>query len=139
MCSLMMISDMLSQQVGVVKSVLKKWFKINDIQLVHLLVLWYLVNHGLCFAKGTNWILVYYNDEGVVGIFHWHNPSGRTMALGSPQTLTAISIRNTSWRVKAAGAYGWQPYHLNVPTVSKSVSLNLLEHSRPVQACTGIA
>ena len=26
------------------KSVLKKWFKINDKQLVHLLVVWYLVN-----------------------------------------------------------------------------------------------
>ena len=38
MCSLMMISDMLSKRVGAVKSVLKKWFKINDIQVVHLLV-----------------------------------------------------------------------------------------------------
>ena len=34
MCSLMMISDMLSKHVGAVKSVLKKWLKINDIQLV---------------------------------------------------------------------------------------------------------
>ena len=38
MCSLMMISDMLSKHVGAVKSVLKTRFKINDIQLVHLLV-----------------------------------------------------------------------------------------------------
>ena len=38
MCSLMMISDMLSKHVGAVKSVLKKCFKINDIQLVHLVV-----------------------------------------------------------------------------------------------------
>ena len=38
MCSLMMIGDMLSKHVVAVKSVLKKWFKINDIQLVHLLV-----------------------------------------------------------------------------------------------------
>ena len=44
MCSLMMIRDMLSKHVGAVKSVLKKWFKINDIQLVHLLLVWYLVN-----------------------------------------------------------------------------------------------
>jgi len=41
--------------------------------------------------------------------------------------------------VKAAGAYGWQPYHLHVPTVLKSGSLNLLELSGPVQACNGIA
>ena len=33
--------------------------------------------------------------------------------------------------VKAAGVYGWQPYHLHVPTVLKSGSLNLLEHSGP--------
>ena len=43
----MMISDMLSKYVGAMKSVLKKWFKINDIHLVHLLVVWYLVNIGL--------------------------------------------------------------------------------------------
>ena len=40
----MMISDMLSKHVEAVKSVLKKWFKINDIKLVHLLIVWYLVN-----------------------------------------------------------------------------------------------
>jgi len=27
---------------------------------------------------------------GVIGIFHWHNPSDRTMALGSTQPLTEI-------------------------------------------------
>ena len=31
------------------------------------------------------------------GIFHLHNPSGRTVALGWTQPLTAISTRNTSW------------------------------------------
>ena len=31
------------------ESVLKKWFKINDIQLVHLLVVWYLVNSNYMF------------------------------------------------------------------------------------------
>ena len=38
MCSLMMISDMLWKHVEAVKSVLKSHYKINDIQLVHLLV-----------------------------------------------------------------------------------------------------
>ena len=38
MCSLMMISDMLSKHVGAVKNVLKKLFKINGTQLVYLLV-----------------------------------------------------------------------------------------------------
>ena len=32
--------------------------------------------------------------DGVIGIFHWHTPSDRIMALGSTQPLTEISI---SW------------------------------------------
>ena len=52
--------------------------------------------------------------DGVIGSFHWHNPSGCTMALGSTQRLTEMSTRNISWRVTAAGAYGWQTYHLGI-------------------------
>ena len=77
--------------------------------------------------------------DGFIGIFRRHNPSSRTMALGSTQPLTEMSTRNISWGVKAGGAYGWQPYHLHVPIVLKSVSLNLLEPSGPVQSCNGIA
>ena len=39
-----------------------------------------------------------------IEIFHRHNPSGRTMALGSTQPLTEMSIRNTSSEVKVASA-----------------------------------
>jgi len=42
--------------------------------------------------------------DGVIGIFHWHNPSGRTMAQGLTQPLTKMSTKNISWGVKAAGA-----------------------------------
>jgi len=50
--------------------------------------------------------------DGVIRIFPWHNPSGRTMALGSStQPVTEMSTRNISWGVKTASAYGWQPYH----------------------------
>ena len=35
--------------------------------------------------------------DGVNGIFQWHNPSSRTMALGSTQPLTEMSIRCISW------------------------------------------
>jgi len=77
--------------------------------------------------------------DDVIGILHWHNASCRTMALGSTRPLTETSTRNISWGVKAAGAYGWQPYHLHVPIVLKSGSLNLLQPSGPVQACNGIA
>ena len=38
------------------ESVLEKWFKIKDIQLVHLLVVWYLVNlqDARCNNKGIS-------------------------------------------------------------------------------------
>jgi len=42
--------------------------------------------------------------DGVIGIFHRHNPSGRTMALGLTQPLKDMSTRNVSWGVKTAGA-----------------------------------
>jgi hypothetical protein len=61
------------------------------------------------------------------------------MALGLTQPLTEMSTRNNSCGVKGADAYGWQPYHLHVPIVLKSGSLNLLEPYGPVQACNGIA
>ena len=35
--------------------------------------------------------------DGVIEIFQWHNPSGRTMALGSTQPLTEMSTRCISW------------------------------------------
>jgi len=35
--------------------------------------------------------------DSVIGIFHWHNTSGCTMALGSAQPLTEMSTRNISW------------------------------------------
>jgi hypothetical protein len=47
---------------------------------------------------------LHYNPEGreldshwFIGIFHWHNPSGRTLVLGSSQPLTEMSTRNISW------------------------------------------
>ena len=68
-----------------------------------------------------------------------HSIFGRTVALGLTQPLTEMSTRNISWEVNAAGAWGWQPYHLHVPIVLKSWSLSLLEPLGPVEACNGIA
>ena len=42
--------------------------------------------------------------DRVGGIFLWHNPSGRTMALGLTQPPTEMSTRNISCVVEAAGA-----------------------------------
>ena len=58
------------------------------------------------------------------GILLWHNPS---LALGFTRG------------VKTAGVWGWQPYHLHVPIVTKFGSLNLLEPSGYVQVCNGVA
>jgi hypothetical protein len=41
--------------------------------------------------------------DGVTGFFHWHNPSARTLALGSTQPLTEMSA-GIFPGVKAAGA-----------------------------------
>ena len=38
-----------------------------------------------------------FDSRGVIGIFQWHNPSGRTMALGSNQPLIEMSTRCISW------------------------------------------
>jgi len=35
--------------------------------------------------------------DGFIGIFRLLNPGGRTLALGSTQPLTEMSIRNISW------------------------------------------
>ena len=35
--------------------------------------------------------------DGVIGIFHWHNLSHHTMALGSTQPPTEMSTRRISW------------------------------------------
>ena len=61
-------------------------------------------NPGTRFCWGTRWRswatsrkVAGSISDGVIEIFHWHNPSGRTMALGLTQPLTEISTRNISW------------------------------------------
>jgi len=78
-------------------------------------------------------ILVSIYTNAVIWIFHSLYPSGRTMALGSTQPQTEMSTGNISWGIKAAGAKGWQPYHLHVPTVLKSGSLDPMGLNRPLQ------
>ena len=45
-----------------------------------------------------------FDSDGVIGIFHFYNLSGRTVALASTQPLTEMSTRNISLEVKAVGA-----------------------------------
>ena len=72
--------------------------------------------------------------ESIIGIFHWHNPSGRTMTLGLTQPLTEMSTSNIY-----CGKGVWQPHHFHVLIVLKSGNLNLLEPLGPLQAGGGIA
>ena len=73
---------------------------------------------------------------GVIGIFHWHNPSDRTMALGSTQPLTEMSTRRISW-----GKFGRCVRLTTLPpscaVVMKSGDLNFMEPSGPLQTCNG--
>jgi len=64
-----------------------------------------------------------------VDIFHRHNPSGRSMALEATQPLTETSSMNISWGGKGGRC---------VELTTLQGSLNLLETSEPVQACTRI-
>jgi len=59
--------------------------------------------------------------DGVIGIFHWHNPSGHTMALGSTQPLTEMSTTNISW--------GAVPRADNLTTFMCRLSWNLVSSS----------
>ena len=103
------------------------------------------INQSLnqCGTRWSSWLRYWARSKGVMcsiaggvtGIFHWDNPSGRTMALGSTQSLLKISTNNIPWAVKAVGAQAWQPYHISVPIVLKSGNLILLETCGPAQAC----
>jgi len=55
------------------------------------------VGRGNALQAGRSWVRF-------IEIFHQHNPSAHTMALGLTQLLTDMSTRNISWGVKAGGA-----------------------------------
>jgi hypothetical protein len=63
----------------------------------------YLVSHisggGACDGAVGSRKVAGSIPDGVIGIFHSHNPSGRAMALGSTQSRTAMSTRNIFWGV----------------------------------------
>jgi len=76
--------------------------------------------------------------DGVIGIFYWQNPSGRTVVLRLTQPLTEMSIRNISW-----GKGGWCVRLTTLPP-SCADCLEICEPqppelSRPVQVFNGTA
>jgi hypothetical protein len=77
-------------------------------------------------------------QDGVIGIFHWHNPSDRTMALGMTQPPTEMSPRRIFW---GGGECGRCVRLTTLPpsfaVLKKCGNLNFLEPSGPLQACNG--
>jgi hypothetical protein len=75
--------------------------------------------------------------------FHWHNPIGRTMALGSTQPLTEMTTRKISWGGGGGGKRGrcfWvTKNHLHLPIFYKYGSQNHHEPTGPVLASNGTA
>ena len=65
--------------------------------------------------------------DGVIWIFNWHNPSGR-----SDSVFNRNKYQEYFMGIKAAGAQSWQSYRRHVPNVLKSESLYLLEPSWPL-------
>ena len=59
--------------------------------------------------------------DGVTGIFHWHNPSGCTMALALTQPLTEMSTGKTSLMCRSSWNLGastsWNPQGLPRPVM----------------------
>ena len=71
-------------------------------------------------------------------IFQWHNPSGRTVALGSTQPLAEMSTRCISWG-KGGLCIRLTTLPTSCATVMKSGNLKFLEPSGPLQAFNGTA
>jgi hypothetical protein len=77
---------------------------------------------------------LYYKPEGRGFDYRWYlNPSARTMAMESTYPLTEMSTRNISWKKKAASAD-----NITI-TALKFGIFNLMEPSRHIQGCNGIA
>jgi hypothetical protein len=89
----------------------------------------------LCYKSEGRW----FDPRWRHRILHLHNPSDPPVALGSTQPLTEMSTRRISWGVNAAGAYGWQPYHLPVLLSWHLGTLTSWNPLGALQACNGTA
>ena len=76
--------------------------------------------------------------DGVIGIFHWHNSSDYTVALGSTQPLIEMSTRRISGG-KCGRCVRLTTLPPSCAVVMKSGKLNFLEPSGPLTACNGTA
>jgi hypothetical protein len=74
----------------------KNWESYRNSSGGYSVVWWQAVAQWLRHCA-TNQKVVGSIPDGVIGIFHWHNPSHCTVALGSTQPPTEMSTRNISW------------------------------------------
>jgi hypothetical protein len=63
------------------------------------------------------WGTALYAGRSRVRIFHWPNPSGRTNSPGVDSTCNRNEYQGYIVSCKCGRCEGWQPYHLQVPTV----------------------
>jgi len=64
---------------------------------VYIVMVWYVLHGGARGGIVVKALGYKPAGRGLIWIFQWHNPSGRTMALGSTQPLTEMSTRCISW------------------------------------------
>ena len=82
----------------------RKWQEPGECSIMRSFV--FCTAHRIVLGRAVAWWLRHYTinrqvtgsiPDGDIGIFQWHHPSGRTMALGSTQPLTEMSTRCISW------------------------------------------
>ena len=93
-------------QITRIPKVFRRWLPRN-LQCLHIIYALFRVGFALLMETAVaQWLRCCAPNRKVAGsipdvvfgIFHWHNPSDRTMALGSTQSLTEMSTRRISWR-----------------------------------------
>jgi hypothetical protein len=67
---------------------------VSTVSLLFVTILPYVIlkHHCATSRKVAGWIA-----DWVIGIIHWFNPFGRSMALDSTEPLTEVSTRSISW------------------------------------------
>ena len=89
--------------------------KVRTSNMVNLYIFWTYIWHTGPRGGAVGWGTALQRRRSR---FHWHNPSGRPMALGSTQLQTEMSTRYIPWGEKKSGVYGWQPVPLHICRLS---------------------
>ena len=93
------------------------------------------MSHTSAFDPRTFQSVAISFPDGVIGIFHWHNHSGLTMALESTHPIAEMSPRNNSWGKagRCVGLITLPPLHANCLEIWEP------QNTGTLRACAGIA